>query len=164
VEGKNVKMLWGVTHEENCKEYIVQCSKDGVHYEELGMVSCSNSSGFITYNYLDEHPYSGVSYYRIVESDLSRNYIYSEIAEVDVKELHPFIYPNPFTSAVNISLRGDGTSNVDVKLKDIHGRELEERSVNNYSISEFGKDLSPGIYFIELNDGMEVKTYKVVKQ
>lgn len=75
------------------------------------------------------------------------------------------IYPNPATDAINVSLSLNDSENTVVRLIDITGKTVEMiqlGAVNGSKQVALGLDnLTPGIYFIELNgsNGKQVKKF-----
>ncbi|HHW59158.1 MAG: S8 family serine peptidase [Bacteroidales bacterium] len=81
-------------------------------------------------------------------------------------ESTPFIYPNPFTSYINIIYQSKEKSFLDIALYSINGTQVFKNIYqlfpgNNYIIIEQLDSLSSGIYIIAIGAN---KTIKVVKQ
>jgi hypothetical protein len=52
---------------------------------------------------------------------------------------------------------------IKAKVFDLQGRLMKSFSFNSNETIVFGVDLKPGVYLVELRDGMKVKTVRVVK-
>ncbi len=78
------------------------------------------------------------------------------------------VYPNPFTSNINISLENEHGYK-SAKLYSISGRELLsskalDNKQNTYSLSFENLNLAPGIYLLKLvGDQKATKTFKLIK-
>ncbi|MBX9851231.1 MAG: T9SS type A sorting domain-containing protein [Cytophagaceae bacterium] len=157
-----VELEWVTVSEKNCKEFQIERSKDGIHFEVIGAVACNNSSGISTYKFYDEHPYYGISYYRLAQYDIDGSIAYSEIKEIEQKEISASIYPNPFYSHFTVALNG-GEEEYTLKAFDVHGRLLEQKIIKGNGSVMLGSDWAAGVYVIQISDGYAVKNYKLVK-
>lgn len=73
-------------------------------------------------------------------------------------------WPNPSSRSFNLQVESVSNETIDVYISDIIGtRILKLKTENNQSIY-FGGDLKPGMYMVEIRQGGNVKTIKVVKQ
>lgn len=77
------------------------------------------------------------------------------------------VYPNPFTSEINITYYANGDSEIEIELTDINGKRfyksihsLFDGQVNYIRCNDLTQDLSPGVYLIKLT----TSTNKVVKK
>ncbi|MBS1564988.1 MAG: hypothetical protein JST39_11405, partial [Bacteroidetes bacterium] len=90
---------WQVGTEDNVARYSVEHSSDGRSFAEAGSVPASGKSH---YSYTDRHPYDGVTYYRIKETDNDEKVLYSNIVKVSNAYGNAGInvYPNAVTNHV----------------------------------------------------------------
>lgn len=73
------------------------------------------------------------------------------------------IYPNPTNSVVNIQLKSDPSENLIVKILDISGKIMIQKSFNaatTLDVSDFKK----GMYIIVVENNTEIKTEKLIIQ
>ncbi len=80
--------------------------------------------------------------------------------------LHPN-YPNPFNSSTTISYSLPISGNVDLKIFDLQGREVQSvysgsTHAGSYRASFDGKGLASGTYFVRLQMGEAVRIQKIV--
>jgi hypothetical protein len=75
-------------------------------------------------------------------------------------EMNVQVYPNPTTSAFTVLVKGIATAS-NIKVKDIQGRVV--KTINTTGTTTIGNELKSGVYFIEVRNGNEVKTMRVVK-
>ncbi|MEO8583911.1 MAG: hypothetical protein ABI415_08960, partial [Flavitalea sp.] len=69
-ENRNVKLEWQTSAERNNDYFSIQRSEDAVHFNEIGRQASSKISTEIQhYSYLDEQPFSGLNYYRLMQVD-----------------------------------------------------------------------------------------------
>ncbi len=160
-EGYRNHITWTTLSERNNKSFIVERSKDGVEFKEIGVVE-----GFGTtqmprnYSFYDQTPLS-ISYYRLKQIDFDDNASSSKIVSVINEERRDLVlFPNPAQDKIFIAAQNDSPT-FDISIYDNLGRNiLSKRISNEIDIS----DLNSGIYEIVLiTEG--VKTLKrFVKQ
>ena len=79
------------------------------------------------------------------------------------QELAVNVFPNPTPSTFNVVLKGKANEPVEVRVLDIQGRYLKTvRTAANQTLN-LGADLRAGSYLIEVRQGNNVKTMKVLK-
>jgi PKD repeat protein len=161
---KVVDIEWYTTAERNCKEYVIERSKDGINFEAMSKVNCSNSSSYKKYITADNFPYSGTSYYRLAQYDVDGKVYYSGIKVINFKDLSAYIFPNPSSSDFKVSLNGSEMDKVIIKILDIEGRVICEREENGNAQFTIGSSLSLGMYIVQLQDQTTVKIYKIIKE
>lgn len=73
-------------------------------------------------------------------------------------------YPNPFTESVAVNISSASKEMATVKLIDISGRVLYNYSDVDPSVPfEINQNISPGIYFLRINQGLNQQVIKLVK-
>ncbi len=71
--------------------------------------------------------------------------------------------PNPSSNAFTLLVHADNAKPVQVKVLDVNGKALYETKGQPEQAYRFGSSFSPGTYLVEVRQGDEVKTLKVVK-
>jgi len=109
--GDKVNLTWATASEENFDYFSIERSFDGTNFNEIAQISGTGfSSERVDYEYTDETPAAGKSYYRLRSNDFDG---YSEIfdyAIVDVEGMdkQANVFPNPVTDGtLNIQLNFD---------------------------------------------------------
>ncbi|MCX6292952.1 MAG: T9SS type A sorting domain-containing protein, partial [Sphingobacteriales bacterium] len=82
----------------------------------------------------------------------------SSPASMEVK-----VYPNPTTSQFNVQVKSTGTEEAVVRVLDVTGRFIKSVKVSSNSNVNLGSDLKAGAYMLEVRQGKEVKTVRVMK-
>jgi hypothetical protein len=73
-------------------------------------------------------------------------------------------YPNPFTRSVSVSIATASSELATVSVMDFSGRTLNTFNKVDATVPfEINQDLSPGVYFIKVTQGVNEKMIKVVK-
>jgi hypothetical protein len=79
-QGNSVSLNWITASETNNSYFTVQRSADGNNFEDVtNITGKGNSNTMVNYSYIDTHPYSGLSYYRLKQTDFNNDFTYSPI-------------------------------------------------------------------------------------
>ena len=75
-------------------------------------------------------------------------------------------YPNPFADTFQIELTTSAEANVDVKVYDMTGRMLEQKSVSASEMQtlQVGERYPAGVYNVVVTQGEQAKTLRVIKR
>jgi len=73
------------------------------------------------------------------------------------------VFPNPSTTNFNVQVITAGNEEVSVRVLDIQGRFIKSVKVASGRTLNIGSELKAGAYFIEVRQGREVKTTRVLK-
>jgi len=74
------------------------------------------------------------------------------------------LYPNPSATTFKLEIPGtDGSAGTDLRIINVHGRTVKVLSMASGSTIQFGNDLRPGIYFVEVLQGINKKVLKIIK-
>jgi hypothetical protein len=73
------------------------------------------------------------------------------------------VYPNPTTSSYHLFVKSNNISTVNARVFDAQGRLVKTFRFNSSETVAFGNELKAGVYFVELREGKELKTVRVVK-
>lgn len=166
-----VDLNWTTFSETNNQGFYVERML-GVEafFEVIGFVEGKGNTVAQTfYNFQDENPFTGVTYYRLKQIDFDGTVTYSEIRAVEgrerLSEKEVLIYPNPVQNALKVQLNNikEATQKAVVTIVDTKGQLVYNRTqqVIPYElliITEV-KDLMPSSYIlvIELSDGTQLK-------
>ena len=155
VDNKYVLTYWNTASELNNDHFTVERSRDAIHYEGIGEIQGSgNSSAVINYSFIDDNPYSGVSYYRLKQNDYDNSVYYSPAVSVYFKRSQFSIYPNPIISSqpVTVNLVNLKNKNISIQIYDLSGKRMTKKDVL-VSADQFGTQLDlngvpAGMYLI----------------
>ena len=150
-----VQLNWVAESEINHSHFVVMRSKDGIEWEEIGVVSDNKGSQDLTqYELIDLKPYSE-NYYQLKIVDKEGNSELSDIRFVQLSITKPLfvLSPNPTSGIVKIQTE---SSIADYFVFDISGKVLQQGQLNKEIKLE---SLSSGIYFIKVivEDRIDVK-------
>ena len=155
-----VNLEWVTGSEINNQLFTVERSLDANTFVEvLSQQAAGNSSVTNFYRDIDENPLSGVSYYRLKQTDFNGNFSYSEIVPVHFQNSFQkieWINLNPENGIVNgFSTRINPFTHY--RLFDVSGKLINEGnlSTKNGSFNFQSGITSKGLYFLQLLDKQE---------
>lgn len=94
-----VKLTWQTASETNNHFFTIERSKNGKDWSTISKVDgAGNSNSLLSYTLFDDHPYSGISYYRLKQTDFDARFSYSDVRSVNIDSFENSkieIYPNP---------------------------------------------------------------------
>jgi hypothetical protein len=73
------------------------------------------------------------------------------------------VYPNPTTSQFNVQVNTIGSEEAVVRILDVQGRFVKSVKVAANQVIGLGAELKAGAYLLEVRQGNEVKTTRVIK-
>lgn len=161
----SVLLSWTTASEINNDYFGIERANDGKSWEEIGRIKGKgNSTTLSYYSFTDQNPSTGVSYYRLSQTDYDGTSTYSEIKSVnfvsDLYSAQMTLYPNPATGNIINCLLTNVTENsgtFSVKIFNSLGKVVYDnffsvdKSANrqfNYFVS-LPSTLVPGIYLFE---------------
>jgi hypothetical protein len=73
------------------------------------------------------------------------------------------VYPNPTTSTFNLQVITTDSKAINARILDVQGRFIKSIIVAPYQTATIGSELKAGVYMVEVKQGNEVMTVRVVK-
>jgi hypothetical protein len=73
------------------------------------------------------------------------------------------VFPNPTTSNFNVQVITAGNESIKVRVLDIQGRQIKSLTINPYETISIGAELKAGSYIIEVRQGKNIKTTRILK-
>ena len=161
-----VNLIWKTATENNTNYFEIERSFNNEVFTAIAKVTAAGmSSSLKTYSFEDKVLGSNVAYYRIKEVDDDGIATYSDINSVNVKPVKNFVksvYPNPIVTGqpVNVDYVATMNGRVNIDLYNSLGKKMNSLTVdavtgeNNIKFN-LGRFVSPGIYYVIVNDGIE---------
>jgi hypothetical protein len=155
-DNSQVDVQWTTATESNNSFFTVERSKDEVNFDSIARVATEapdgTSSTPLNYSAVDPHPYTGVSYYRLKQTDLDGNASYSNIIPVNfVQKLSFSVYPNPSKGALYITGMDLTTTSVMTQWFDISGKLLAQALVPvQGGAANLNVNFNNGIYLLRM--------------
>lgn len=139
-----VLISWETANEKNIQEFTVEKSLLAAEWATAGTIT---AKGYGKYNYTDDNPSPGMSYYRLKMLDINKKSTYSSISRVQMPDLQSvLLYPNPVTDKISLSVSNPADISR-IELSDISSRIVRSMPVMPYY------DMSPfpaGLYVLTL--------------
>lgn len=161
----SVCLTWQTASEVNNDFFTVERSKDGVSWAGVADIQgAGNSETILNYHTMDTSPFSGVSYYRLKQTDFDGAFEYAPIVSVSLDHQSNrgwTIYPNPSRDILHI--KGFSPHLHPVKFYNNMGQDVTSLvAIAQYSESQMQFDISslaPGMYHIKSihNSGSIIK-------
>jgi len=152
----NLKLSWFIPNDIYGKEYIVEKSSDGKNFEEAGTIFYNPSlRGNYSFFYSLQPTDKGYLQFRIKEINPEGSYYYSALRSIllDDKSTTVKIYPTLVTDYVQVSMPGQSSKDVSVKLVNASGNVLQQQRANTNTLTmNFEKRLPRGMYFVQVTD------------
>jgi len=111
---KNALANWKTKSEVNADYYTLEKTKNGKDFEFVTKVKASGNSYQTTnYSFKDEHPYLGISYYRLKQYDYDGKFVVYPLRTFELNNSSITVFPNPL---INNSFSVNFDSNLDQQL------------------------------------------------
>jgi hypothetical protein len=153
---RHVRCAWTTATELNNDHFTIERSRDGLSFEAIGtMPGAGTSMAPRDYEWPDRTPYSGLSYYRLRQTDIDGTSTLSQVVPVWLDHQGPVIavFPNPNNGTFTIA-RGAAEEDLPLELLDASGRTVRQWSmpqgVDRESISI---NVASGLYMLRWNGG-----------
>lgn len=156
LNNQTVSVLWTTLVEINNDFFSVERSANGLDFEVLGMIPGSgNSNALLNYGLLDGEPLTGVSYYRLKQTDYDGSYTYSPIVAINLEGINLInVYPIPAVGSAMAVVFSSFETNLSVRVIDLLGRSTLDLNValreGKNEIPLDLSDLASGMYILSL--------------
>lgn len=169
-----VFLKWLAENEMNTEKFVVQRSTDGSTFKDLGALPPAGPVNILTeYNSTDDILGLSISvvYYRVKAEDNRGYYAYSNVVPVRLSKTAGFsLWPNPFSTSLNLSYNAATSASIRVEVYDNSGRRALQqpfnvnRGINQLTINGVS-GLSHGFYLVRITDLMtnEVTSSRIIK-
>ena len=150
-----VTVNWSV-EELNISKYVIQRSKDGVDFQNIGEIASLNRAG--QYSFEDLFPMSDYSFYKVIAIDASSKNWCSNIVSVKIvdRQVTMRLYPNPSTNhTVQLRFVQSAIGNFRVQLRNTFGQQMYTSNVritdsNATQTITFPASIAPGNYLLSV--------------
>ncbi|MBE7441929.1 MAG: T9SS type A sorting domain-containing protein [Flavobacteriales bacterium] len=156
---KDVWLEWKTETEINNDYFTIERSANLENWEFVKKLKgAGNSNTVINYSAIDEKPLTGVSYYRLKQTDFNGDFSYSDVVAINNKSLGDIVvYPNPVKDLLTIKTNCE---NCIIKVYSAIGQLVYNGTEKEINTSNWAK----GAYEVVIinNDGSLFNT-KVIK-
>ncbi|TVQ19338.1 MAG: T9SS C-terminal target domain-containing protein [Bacteroidetes bacterium] len=162
-----VDLTWYTTAEINNDFFTIERSQDGLQFLPIGYVDgAGNSNTLMRYDFKDQQPLPGISYYRLKQTDYDGSFDFSQIVAVSINEqsIDLTIYPNPASQYINIRLDNPNSLENSWELLSLNGRLVKRGSFNGEQETLFLADLPDGTWLLRIYRKGFSATLKIIKK
>ncbi len=127
--GETARLTWSTAVETNNKGFDIQRSRDNLRWTSIGFVNGRGTTPDISkYTFTDDHPYSGINYYRLNQIDFDGRSRLSDTKALrfDKTKRPVTIYPNPVRDQLNVLLPTDAAIK-STKIIDVTGKNFKAK-------------------------------------
>ncbi|RYY17163.1 MAG: T9SS type A sorting domain-containing protein [Chitinophagaceae bacterium] len=165
-----VNISWTTAQEQDNHFFTIQRSADGTNFTDLAKVNATNNFSGSTYQYIDNDPLPGTSYYRLTQTDINGRTEQFETKPVNLAIALTYkieLYPNPARDQINLRLSDAYTGKLQVRILSSGGQvirtldltkttDLLQQNIvltglpaGNYLLDVKGKNLSYSSVFVK---------------
>ena len=169
-EGNLLK--WVTATEFENDYFTLMHSTDGEKFEAITEIDGAGTSLVAkSYDFLDTNAPEGVSYYRLDQTDYDGTTVSSHVISLvrgEVRFGFENVSPVPALDVLNVSFTASELTQARVEIRDVSGRLVKvelveaERGLNDLQIDV--ANYASGVYFMSLNNGIDIETIKFVKE
>jgi len=167
-----VNLGWATSIESNNSYFTVERGSGTADFRFLQKIGTEalggNSSIPLHYIANDLNPYSGVSYYRLKQTDLDGNYTYSDIVPVNFdKNSFISVYPNPTRGTMYITGIDLNQNSLKIEWFDISGRSMLKETIPVQSgTATLNAQFNTGVYLLKIttsDGGINLQNVMIMK-
>lgn len=165
--GSTVDLDWQTGSEINNDYFTIERSVDGItFYPILTTDGAGNSNSTLDYHETDVSPISGISYYRLKQTDFNGEFSYSHVEVVELTNggSGVNIFPNPIAANQgDLTLVFATTGNKEIKIIDQLGKiVLAQISTSDLLTNINVSSLQSGVYFVQINESGHTYTERFI--
>jgi hypothetical protein len=164
----SVNTSWATATETNNKEFEVQRSADGNIWQTIATVpGAGNSDKTLYYNYNDDSPLAGISYYRLKQIDYDGNYTSSTVQSVTISAPTAEVFPNPTSGNLTLTYYAQNAEQINATIMDLTGKVVmnnplqAQAGANTYTLNT---PSAPGMYIVQIGNAEHKRYVKFVKE
>lgn len=171
-EGKNALLQWSTSQEINTRNFTIERSFDGLHFEKAGIVQAAGASDIgQSYQFTDNDIVNGTNeiiYYRLVITDIDGKKTISNTVLLKFKiqmDWNIRLRNNPVSDRLDIKLNGI-TELISFYICDISGNELYRSQLKPVvsELSLYVGNLPAGVYLLVAETNNEKNVLKFIKK
>lgn len=164
LQGSQTVVRWTTSSELNNDFFTVQKSADAEQWNEVTVVEgAGNSKSEQNYQIIDNQPLTGVSYYRLKQTDFDGNFEYSKIVSVNFEGAQGLVVsPNPSSGV--FTLENHQLKSQQIRLYNSLGQVFQVESEIDYLNTQINISSFPsGFYILQIMEGNSIRSVRIVK-
>ena len=163
------RVAWTTEREYNVTNFVVERSDDGISFYAIAQVAGRNSGNTEQYSNLDYAPIQRTAYYRLRSIDINGRASVSKTVSVSVtSDTQLTLMTNPAHDKVTLMAGAALTGTFSYSIMAMNGQLMQRGNLaiqngGSYQIT-FNRNMTPGVYALDINNGKNSFTYKLVIQ
>lgn len=170
-QSHTVDIYWVTASETNNKSFTIEKTIDGNNWETVAVIDGAGTiNRSIRYTTTDESPYTGISYYRLKQTDFDGDDHYPggpvpvEISNYDLRGVT--VSPNPAGKNAVINFYTPNSGNANLTIYNSTGQAIDNKEVvmaKGTTTTELNvSDYKDGMYYVVINNGLTQLSSKFV--
>jgi hypothetical protein len=152
VQNKTVQLNWKASSENNIDNYFLERSADGRNFNSITTIRGLNVPD-ASYNYADNYPLPGLSYYRLNIRGASGYQKYSQVLSVKFSKEHSVtIFPNLWHKGEDLNITNDNNEKLTVYFFTAGGQLLSRVATDTKLVSTESMSIRPGLIYYKIVD------------
>ncbi|MEW6467297.1 MAG: T9SS type A sorting domain-containing protein [Bacteroidota bacterium] len=167
--GEVVELNWTVAGQVNNDYFTVERTADGMAFTEIATVDGAGNSSFtLKYSATDADPLSGISYYRLKQTDFDGKFSYSGLVPVsiDQESTLQIIAVQNSEAGLDVFVGASCGCVLNIELVDVTGRLVHVQKIKateaQTKVTFSPGQLSQGMYTLKISDGKKAVTKKLI--
>jgi len=166
------RLSWTISKNHGVKSFDVERSTNGKDFKTVAVLKATEKFNSESYIYSDTLSSPDIIMYRLRIVSKTQHVFYSRI--VLVKSKMPINYDikiigNPVRDQLSFNYNPKNVQQADIKIYNLCGRVVVNQKIscfagNNFITIPFNADFPPGMYVLEINNGILSQTEKFIKQ
>ncbi|HXL54687.1 MAG TPA: M36 family metallopeptidase [Chitinophagaceae bacterium] len=141
-------LQWQNLNNENASKFVIERSKDGSEFSEIGSVVADNNLyGAKTYSFVDHLPLNGMNYYRLRQTAVNGTVVYSDMRTLSFNSVS--VAPNPAKDKIAVTVSGNNKP-LKIYLENVTGQRLGSYIMNGEYLQAKLPHLAAGMYYIKI--------------
>lgn len=121
----SVAVTWTTAQENQNKHFTIERSTNGTDFMMLAEVRATNNSSGSRYEYIDQTPLPGISYYRLSQTDFNGSRELFDVKQVNVSNITAgkfHLFPNPAGNNLTVRLSDSYSGKLQLRIVSIGGQ------------------------------------------
>ena len=169
-ENGGVVVIWETATELNNDFFTIERSTDGTGFEAIATINGNGTTQNVSsYEYIDDKPVSGLSYYRLVQTDFDGTTETFRPVSVEAQFQTGNaieIFPNPLLGST-LRVKMDSPEEGSLQIVDQNGNQVFAHALDGFRTEEemyLPGNRMAGIYFVNVKTESASKSFKLVKR
>ncbi|WP_118975320.1 T9SS type A sorting domain-containing protein [Taibaiella koreensis] len=166
-DGCRALLNWSTAMEHNNDHFEIERSADGRSFNVIGKVQAAgNSTEVQDYSFIDEHPVSGMNYYRVAQIDADGKHSTTVVKALgfDCGNHAVRVYPTVTEGTVYVAMPS-GYEQARIMVIDINGRQVRADIPKDGLVRVVRlSSLAAGTYLLKIEHDNRLETFKILYQ